>query len=70
MSYTSNGSVASLHWPLPCSTPASPAVHNEYCETPEDFIARRTRLAFLDRLACEQALPRVGGPRVAVLACS
>ncbi|PSC72023.1 glycerol-3-phosphate dehydrogenase mitochondrial-like [Micractinium conductrix] len=35
------------------------AVHNEYCETPEDFIARRTRLAFLDRLACEQALPRV-----------
>ena len=24
MSYTSNGSVASLHWPLPCSTPAPP----------------------------------------------
>jgi glycerol-3-phosphate dehydrogenase len=40
-------------------------VHNEYCETPEDFIARRTRLAFLDRLACEQALPRVGGTPVA-----
>jgi glycerol-3-phosphate dehydrogenase len=35
------------------------AVNNEYCETPEDFIARRTRLAFLDKLACEQALPRV-----------
>ncbi|KAL4440446.1 hypothetical protein ABPG75_003447 [Micractinium tetrahymenae] len=35
------------------------AVHNEYCETPEDFIARRTRLAFLDKRACEQALPKV-----------
>lgn len=35
------------------------AVHNEYCETPEDFIARRTRLAFLDKLACQQALPKV-----------
>ncbi|EFN54037.1 hypothetical protein CHLNCDRAFT_136099 [Chlorella variabilis] len=35
------------------------AVHSEYCETPEDFIARRTRLAFLDKLACEQALPKV-----------
>lgn len=35
------------------------AAQKEYCETPEDFIARRTRLAFLDKLACEQALPRV-----------
>lgn len=36
-----------------------PSVHHEYCETPEDFVARRTRLAFLDKLACEQALPKV-----------
>ncbi|KFM25847.1 Glycerol-3-phosphate dehydrogenase SDP6, mitochondrial [Auxenochlorella protothecoides] len=35
------------------------AVHNEFCETPEDFVARRTRFAFLDKRACEQALPRV-----------
>ena len=35
------------------------AVQNEYCETPEDFIARRVRLAFLDADACRQALPRV-----------
>ncbi|KAK9808809.1 hypothetical protein WJX72_004100 [[Myrmecia] bisecta] len=35
------------------------AIRNEYCETPEDFIARRTRLAFLDVAATEQALPRV-----------
>ncbi|KAK2080209.1 hypothetical protein QBZ16_000062 [Prototheca wickerhamii] len=35
------------------------AVHNEYCERPEDFLARRTRFAFLDKRACEQALPRV-----------
>ena len=35
------------------------AVHNEYCETPEDFIARRSRLAFLDQRACQEALPRV-----------
>lgn len=35
------------------------AVHNEYCETPEDFIARRSRLAFLDHRACQEALPRV-----------
>lgn len=35
------------------------AVHHEYCETPEDFIARRSRLAFLDHRACEEALPRV-----------
>jgi glycerol-3-phosphate dehydrogenase len=43
------------------------AMKNEYCETPEDFLARRTRLAFLDRLACRQALPKVveimGGER-------
>ena len=36
------------------------AVQHEYCETPEDFIARRTRLAFLDVDACRVALPRVG----------
>lgn len=35
------------------------AVKHEYCETAEDFIARRTRLAFLDVDACRQALPRV-----------
>jgi glycerol-3-phosphate dehydrogenase len=35
------------------------AARYEYCETVEDFIARRTRLAFLDTLACQQALPRV-----------
>jgi glycerol-3-phosphate dehydrogenase len=29
------------------------------CETPEDFIARRTRLIFLDRRACQEALPRI-----------
>ena len=38
------------------------AVHNEYCETPEDFIARRSRLAFLDHRACQEALPRVHAP--------
>ncbi|KAF5194182.1 Glycerol-3-phosphate dehydrogenase protein, partial [Thalictrum thalictroides] len=32
---------------------------NEYCETAIDFIARRTRLAFLDVRAATQALPRV-----------
>ena len=35
------------------------AVRNEMCETPEDFIARRTRLAFVDAGAAAQALPRV-----------
>ena len=35
------------------------AAQNEYCETAEDFIARRTRLAFLDVNATRQALPRV-----------
>ena len=35
------------------------ACRQEYCETPEDFVARRTRLAFLDRPACLDALPRV-----------
>lgn len=38
------------------------AVHHEYCETPEDFIARRSRLAFLDHRACEEALPKVITP--------
>ncbi|KAF9589499.1 hypothetical protein IFM89_025046 [Coptis chinensis] len=32
---------------------------NEYCENAIDFIARRTRLAFLDVHAATQALPRV-----------
>ena len=35
------------------------AVQHEAAETPEDFLARRTRLAFLDAAAAEQALPRV-----------
>ena len=35
------------------------AVREELCETACDFIARRTRLAFVDTAACEQALPRV-----------
>lgn len=38
------------------------AVNHEYCEHPDDFIARRTRLAFLDVAATEQALPRVQFP--------
>ena len=36
------------------------ACRAEFCEHAEDFIARRTRLAFLDTAATEQALPRVG----------
>ncbi len=43
------------------------AVHNEYCETPEDFIARRSRLAFLDHRACQEALPRVYAPSCLLL---
>jgi glycerol-3-phosphate dehydrogenase len=35
------------------------AVRYEYCTSVEDFLARRTRLAFLDVRAAEQALPRV-----------
>lgn len=35
------------------------ACRQEFCEHAEDFIARRTRLAFLDVEATEQALPRV-----------
>lgn len=34
-------------------------VRSEYCETAVDFIARRTRLAFLDARAAETALPKV-----------
>ena len=46
------------------------AVHHEYCETPEDFIARRSRLAFLDHRACEEALPRVITPLlICLLVC-
>lgn len=37
----------------------------EYCMTVEDFIARRTRLAFLDTAACRQAIPRVRVIRLA-----
>jgi glycerol-3-phosphate dehydrogenase len=32
---------------------------NEYCESAIDFIARRTRLAFLETDAARRALPRV-----------
>lgn len=32
---------------------------NEYCESAVDFIARRSRLAFLDTDAANRALPRV-----------
>lgn len=32
---------------------------NEYCETAVDFLARRTRLAFLDADAASRALSRV-----------
>lgn len=35
------------------------AARHEMCETAVDFIARRTRLAFIDVAATEQALPRV-----------
>lgn len=35
------------------------AARNELCETAEDFLARRSRLAFLDRGAALDALPRV-----------
>jgi len=35
------------------------AATHEFCETAEDFLARRTRLAFVDVAAAEQALPRV-----------
>ena len=38
------------------------ACRHEFCEHAEDFIARRTRLAFLDTAATEQALPRVRTP--------
>ena len=50
-------SLLSLPTPYYYSCPAQ----HELCETPEDFVARRTRLAFLDRRACPQALPKVGG---------
>jgi glycerol-3-phosphate dehydrogenase len=32
---------------------------HEMCETAEDFIARRTRMAFLDVLATREALPKI-----------
>ena len=32
---------------------------HEYCESAEDFLARRTRLAFLNIEAARQTLPRV-----------
>ena len=35
------------------------AARHEFCQTACDFIARRTRLAFLDVAAAEAALPRV-----------
>ena len=36
------------------------AARHEFCQTVCDFIARRTRLAFLDAAAAEAALPEVG----------
>lgn len=35
------------------------AARHEMCEGAEDFLARRTRLAFVDVSAAEEALPRV-----------
>lgn len=35
------------------------AAREEMCESAVDFLARRTRLAFLDISAAEEALPRV-----------
>lgn len=35
------------------------AARHEMCESAEDFLARRTRLAFVDVRAAEEALPRV-----------
>lgn len=37
------------------------AAREEMCESAVDFLARRTRLAFLDIRAAEEALPRVNG---------
>ncbi len=33
---------------------------HEYCQTVQDFLERRTRIAFLDSAAAEAAAPRVG----------
>lgn len=35
------------------------AVRAEYCSRPEDFLARRSRMAFLDVAAARAAVPRV-----------
>jgi glycerol-3-phosphate dehydrogenase len=35
------------------------AVRHEYCQTTCDFVARRTRLAFLDVEAARRAVPEV-----------
>lgn len=35
------------------------AAHNEHCENIMDFVARRTRMAFIDVAKAEQAVPRV-----------
>ena len=45
------------------------AVREELCQTACDFIARRTRLAFVDVAACEQALPRVREARGVAPGC-
>jgi glycerol-3-phosphate dehydrogenase len=54
--------------PPPARPPARPpntqaevlyCMRAEFCEAPEDFLARRCRLAFLDRAAALEALPRV-----------
>ncbi len=36
-----------------------PPLQHEYCETVDDFLQRRTRLAFLDAAAAIAAAPRV-----------
>jgi hypothetical protein len=50
---------------LPLSQPLllhPPGTHRaEYCRSVQDFIARRTRLAFLDTAACAAAIPKVTG---------
>jgi len=34
-------------------------LQHEYCESPDDFLERRTRIAFLDAKAAVDAVPRV-----------
>jgi hypothetical protein len=51
---------------FPCCSPSLFLTHSlihrrEYCQRVEDFLARRTRLAFLDVAAAEAAVNRVSG---------